>query len=224
VNQIRRTGSPPDIRMVHLGLGSFFRAHQAWYTARATDAEGWGIAAFTGRSADLATTLDAQDGLYTLITRAPDGDKFGIIGSIARAHPAADGFAWLSYLADRHVSVVTLTVTEAAYQATPDGRLDRSDPLVTTDIKALRKDPAAPVHTVPGRLIAGLLARRTADAGPLTIVSCDNLPQNGSVLASTLEDMAEAVDVSLLSWMATRVATPTTMVDRITPRCTNEYI
>jgi fructuronate reductase len=224
VSQISRTGSPPSIRMVHLGLGNFFRAHQAWYTAQAPDAEEWGIAAFTGRSAELAATLDAQDGLYTLITRAPHGDQFGIVGSIARAHAAADVASWLAYLADRHVSVVTLTVTEAAYRTTRDGRLDRSDPDVIADIETLRRDPGAAVRTVPGRLIAGLIARRAADAGPLTVVSCDNVPRNGSVLAGALADMAEAVDVGLAAWIADNVTAPTTMVDRITPRSTHEDI
>ena len=42
------------VRIVHLGLGNFFRAHAAWYTDRAPDADEWGIAAFTGRSAGTA--------------------------------------------------------------------------------------------------------------------------------------------------------------------------
>ena len=83
------------IRLVHLGLGNFFRAHQAWYTDRAPDAEDWGIAAFTGRSARLSDALDAQQGLYTLVTRAGDGDRFDVMSSLSRAYPAADHDAWL---------------------------------------------------------------------------------------------------------------------------------
>ena len=67
------------VRLVHLGLGNFFRAHQAWYTDRAPDAADWGIAAFTGRSRGLADSLSAQDGLYTLVTRAADGDRFDVV-------------------------------------------------------------------------------------------------------------------------------------------------
>ena len=63
---------------MHLGLGNFFRAHQAWYTDRAPDAGEWGIAAFTGRRAELAEALTAQQGLYTLITRAADEDRFEV--------------------------------------------------------------------------------------------------------------------------------------------------
>ena len=67
------TGTRPRVRIVHLGLGAFHRAHQAWYTERAGD--GWGIAAFTGRSPDAARQLTRQDGLYTLVERAADGDR-----------------------------------------------------------------------------------------------------------------------------------------------------
>ena len=67
-------GTPPPIRIVHLGLGGFFRAHQAWYTGAADDAADWGIAAFTGRSRALADALNRQQELYTLVVRGPDRD------------------------------------------------------------------------------------------------------------------------------------------------------
>ena len=78
------------VRLVHLGLGNFFRAHQAWYTDCAPDAQEWGIAAFTGRGAQLANALAAQEGLYTLITRAADRDRFQVVSSLSRAHAATD--------------------------------------------------------------------------------------------------------------------------------------
>ena len=87
------------VRLVHLGLGNFFRAHQAWYTDRAPDAGDWGYAAFTGRRAELADALNAQEGLYTLVTRAADGDRFEVLSSISRTHAGADHEAWLGYLA-----------------------------------------------------------------------------------------------------------------------------
>ena len=87
------------MRIVHLGLGNFHRAHQAWYTAHAPDAAEWGIAAFTGRRPDAADALAPQDGLYTLITRAADGDTFELIGSLSAVHAAAEHEAYLDYLA-----------------------------------------------------------------------------------------------------------------------------
>ena len=71
--RLSRAAAPPPVRIVHLGLGNFFRAHQAWYTAAAPDAAEWGIAAFTGRRAALAEALSAQDGLYTLVVRGAEG-------------------------------------------------------------------------------------------------------------------------------------------------------
>src|SRR5690606_13878942 len=88
--RLRRTSPAPPVRHVHLGLGSFFRAHQAWYTHRASDADAWGIAAFSGRSAELARTLAAQDGLFTLDVRGPDGDELEVVTSLVRTHGADD--------------------------------------------------------------------------------------------------------------------------------------
>jgi fructuronate reductase len=220
VTALHRTTPAPPVRAVHLGLGAFFRAHQAWYTDRADDGAEWGIAAFTGRRPDLAAALRAQDGLYTLVTRRADGDAFAVVGSVAQACPGGDAEAWLAAVASPDVRILTTTITEAGYRRGPGGGLDLQDPLVQGDVAALRIDPRAPVVTAPARILAGLLARRAADAGPLTLVPCDNLPENGPVLAAVVRDLAEAVDPRLLDWLATTVLTATTMVDRITPRPT----
>jgi fructuronate reductase len=210
------------VRLVHLGLGNFFRAHQAWYTDRAPDAGEWGIAAFSGRRAELADALTAQEGLYTLITRAPDADRFDVLGSISRAHPGAGHEAWLGCLASPDVRAVTITVTEAGYLRGPGGGLDRDRPQVQADVEALRQDRGAPVRTAPARLVAGLAARRQAEAGPLALVPCDNLPSNGAVLGRVLRELAELVDPTLADWIAGSASYVTTMVDRITPRTSPE--
>ena len=117
----RLPGMPaaPPVRIVHLGLGNFLRAHQAWYTANAPDASGWGIAAFTGRRPGTATDLAPQDGLYTLIIRGAEGDRFEVLGAVAAVHPATDHDAYLDYLRRPEVVVVTVTVTEAGYLRGP---------------------------------------------------------------------------------------------------------
>ena len=212
------------VRLVHLGLGNFYRAHQAWYTERAPDAGDWGYAAFTGRRAELADALNAQGGLYTLITRAADGDRFDLLSSISRAHAGADHEAWLRYLASPDVRTVTITVTEAGYLRGPEGGLDRDRDQVQADVEALRKDLTAPVGTAPARLVAGCAARRQGDGGPLTVVSCDNLPGNGAVVARVVRELAELVDPGLADWIAGSVSYVTTMVDRITPRTTPEDV
>jgi fructuronate reductase len=208
------------VRLAHLGLGSFFRAHQAWYTDHAPDAGDWGIAAFSGRRAALTDALTAQQGLYTLITRAADEDHFEVVASLSRAHAGTDHLAWLSCLASPEVRAVTITVTEAGYLRGADGGLDRDLPQVQADVEALRQDRGAQVRTAPARLVAGLAARRHAEAGPLAVVPCDNLPSNGAVVGRVVRDLAELVDSTWADWVTGSVSYVTTMVDRITPKTT----
>lgn len=206
------------VRIVHLGLGGFFRAHQAWYTGAAPDAAQWGIAAFTGRSRTLADQLNHQDGRYTLVVRGPDHDDMSVQRAVVAAHPGTDLVSWCDYLTRPQVAVVTLTVTEAAYRSDRDGGLDLADEDVRADLAALRDGGTA--GTVPGRLVAGLAARRAAGAGSLAVVSCDNLPANGPATERVVTELAEAVEPALAGWIREHVAFVTTMVDRITPRTT----
>ena len=211
-------GAPAaPVRIVHLGLGNFFRAHQAWYTANAPDSADWGIAAFTGRSRDLADALTRQDGLYTLITRGPDGDACAVIGSVSRAHAGSEHAAWMDYATRPEVAIITLTVTEAGYLRSPGGGLDTEQPTVLADLAALRRDAGAPVATMPARLVGFLAARRAAGAGAIAVVPCDNLPDNGQVTARIVAELAGHLDPDLAAWIGEHVSFVTTMVDRITP-------
>ena len=228
MSELRRTTKAPPVRHVHLGLGNFFRAHQAWYTTNAPDAAEWGIAAFTGRSTPrsdaLAAALAAQDGLYTLVTRAADGDRFDVVRSLARIHLVDEHHAWLGYFADPQVQIITTTVTEAGYMRGKDGGLDTARLEVAADIATLQGDLTAPVVTAPAKLLAGFAARRAAGAGPLTMVPCDNLPGNGPAVSRVIGDLAKLVDPTLVEWIAANVFYVTTMVDRITPEPTAEDI
>lgn len=220
----KTSGARPaaPVRIVHLGLGNFFRAHQAWYTDRSPDAAGWGIAAFTGRSASLADALGPQDGLYTLVTRGAGGDGYEVLSSVSAVHAASDQAAWLSCLRSPQVAVITLTVTEAGYCRRARGGLDTDRDDIRADLEALRTGPTALVTTAPARLVAGLLARRDAGSGALAVVSCDNLPGNGAAVEGVVLDLAALVDPSLSDWIREHVSFVTTMVDRITPKTTDE--
>ncbi len=211
------------VRIVHLGLGNFTRAHQAWYTEHAPDAETWGIAAFTGRRPTMAELLAPQDGLYTLLTKGPDGASAEVIASISEVHPATDLPTLLRLLASPEVAVLTTTVTEAGYHLDADGGLDQSG-VVGADLEAVRGaagDVAAlgglELQTVPVRVAAGLLARRAAGAGAMTVLPCDNLPDNGPTFQRVVLDAARAIDDSLPAWIEEEVSFATCMVDRITP-------
>jgi len=186
----------PPVRIVHLGLGNFHRAHQAWYTEHSADRADWGIAGFAVRNAGLAERLAAQDGLFSLVERGPDTDDLSVIGSLVEAHPG-DAPRFAELLAAPSTTVVTLTITEAGY------RLDDRPPLALN------------------RLVMGLEARRAARGGPLAIVSCDNLPANGAATRTAVLGLATALDRSLAGWVDERVSFVSTSVDRITPHLTD---
>jgi len=210
------------VRIVHLGLGNFFRAHAAWYTEHAPDAADWGIAAFTGRSPAAAQALAAQDGLYTLLVRGPHEPQPEVVSSLSAVHPGDDLDALRDYFSRPEVAVVTLTVTEAGYRRDADGGLDLQDDAVRADVAALASDPLrGVVTTTPGRLVAGLLARRAAGAGAIAIVPNDNVPHNGAMVARVVADLVAQVDPSLQPWLDSAVSFVTTMVDRITPGTTD---
>ncbi len=210
------------VRIVHLGLGSFFRAHQAWYTDRAADAAQWGIAAFAGRSGP-PEGLVAQQGLYTLLVRDATRDEPLVVSSISEVHGSVDLRSWRAAFGLDDLSIVTSTVTEAGYCRDDSGALDVGDPRVIADVAALQQDPnAADVVTAPGKFVAGLAVRRAAGLGGVTFVPCDNLPENGRVVRRVVLDLAVAVDPSLAAWVTHHCSFVTTMVDRITPRTTDE--
>lgn len=209
------------MRIIHLGIGNFTRAHQAWYTEHAPDAAQWGIAAFTGRSAAVADQLRPQNGLYHLLVRDPDGDRTELIGSLSAVLPADDLAAWRTCFADPQVAIVTSTITEAGYLYGSDGHLRSDAPQLAADVQALRNDPASDVVTAPAKLVAGLLARRAAGSGPISFCPCDNVPGNGAMVETVVTETARQVDATLLDWMGDNVTFVTTMVDRITPRATD---
>ena len=163
-----------------------------------------------------------QDGLYTLITRSGDGDTFELIGALSAVHAASEHDQFLDYLSRPEVSIVTITVTEAGYVAGADRRLDADRDVIVADVEQLRSDPRAPVVSLPAKLVAGLLARRAAGAAAITILSCDNLPENGTVTKAVVRDLAALVDESLPGWIDDNVDFATSMVDRITPVTTDD--
>lgn len=216
----RRSGggvaTPAPVRIVHLGLGHFFRAHQAWYTANAADSAQWGIAAFTGRSGASAEALNQQDGLFTLIERAPDSDRLEVIGSVVEAVAGHDVQRLGALVCDPRVAVITLTVTESGYRLTTAGLPDLDDADLRADLDALHAGrPAA--ATILGRLITAFRARRDADSGPIAVVPCDNIPGNGEFVARGVIAFAERVDPTLAAWITANVSFVSTSVDRITP-------
>jgi fructuronate reductase len=209
------------VRIAHLGPGNFFRAHQAWYTEHAGDATDWGIAAFAGRRGAVARELAAQDGLYTLLVRAADGDRPEVVSAVSEVSAELDD--WRRCFARPELALVTSTVTEAGYRRAADGGLDRDDPEVAADLAALRADGTdAEVVTAPGKLVLGLAIRRAHDLPGVAVVPCDNVPDNGAMAERVIGELATAADPDLAAWITDNVSFVTTMVDRITPHTTDD--
>lgn len=210
-------GAPAPVRVVHLGLGIFHRAHQAWYTEHANQKSGdpAGIASFTGRRPDAARPIRDQEGLYHLAVRGPNGAVPELVTSISEGVDGNDLDALAAYAASPKLQCITLTVTEAGYRRDAQGRLATNDPEVRQDLSG-----KAPI-TAPGRIVYALRARRDADAGPIAVVSCDNLTDNQAVCRQVVLDMAAGIDTELADWISSQVSFVGTMVDRITPRTTD---
>jgi fructuronate reductase len=206
------------VGIVHLGIGAFHRAHQAEFTEDAVAARGgdWGICGVTQRSPAVVEQLMPQDGLYTLLTRGPSAVDARVVGAV-REVLFAGSDPVVARLADPAVRVVTLTVTEKGYRHDPtSGRMRRDDPLTASDARG------GPPRTVVGQIVRGLEARMRDDAGPVTVLSCDNLSHNGRTLAALVDDFVTLVPAGrpLASWIAENVRFPSSMVDRIVPATT----
>jgi fructuronate reductase len=209
--------------VVHLGIGAFHRAHQAAYFEAALAAGDlrWGITSVSLRSAGVRDQMAPQDCLYALVVRDGDARSTAIVGAEQAVLVAPeDPQAVIDALAHPDARIVTLTITEKGYKLDrATGTLLSDDPDVAADCASL----AAP-RTAPGFLAAGLAARRAAGLGPLTVISCDNLPHNGKLLRDAVLAVARANDPALAEWIANEVAFPASMIDRIVPATTPEDI
>jgi fructuronate reductase len=206
------------VGVVHLGVGAFHRAHQAVYTdaVLASDPT-WGISGYTQRSAAVRDQLAPQDGLYTVLERGAGAAPPRVIGALREIRtPEQDGGP-AARIADPRVRLVTLTVTEKGYRFA-GGRLDLTDPFVRADLATF---PSPPTRSAIGRLVAGLELRRRADAGPISVLPCDNLPANGATVRGLVADFCAALPTRsgepLAAWIDASVAFPSCVVDRIVP-------
>ncbi|WP_286138904.1 mannitol dehydrogenase family protein [Arthrobacter sp. OV608] len=209
--------------MVHLGLGAFARAHTAVFTEEAmlaTGDSGWGIIGVTQRSDTVARQLAPQDGLFCVAERGSGAAPLRVVSSIVEAISGRDRpDAVVDRIAGDSTRVVTLTVTEKGYRIDPHtGSLNLADDQVQSDLAG------NPPLTAIGQVTRGIQKRAMAGAGPLTVVSCDNLPGNGELTGTLVRAFATALpeDESgpLLAWLKDNVTFPSTMVDRMVPATT----
>lgn len=204
-----RTALEP--RILHIGPGAFFRAHQADYVDRlnAIDPK-WGITGVSLRSTSVADALQPQDGLYTLVTLDREISA-RVIGSLIGVHHGGEAEALAAFGAPE-LRLVTLTITEKGYCLGADGTLDESH----ADIQADLADPDRPASAI-GWIVRGLALRFRAGLPAPIILSCDNLPGNGEKLGAAVLGLARMQDTPLAEWIEEHCLFPSCMVDSITP-------
>lgn len=195
--------------LVHLGVGAFHRAHQAAYTDAAMNAgdRDWAILGVSLRGEDVPRQLNPQHGLYTLTERSAGGEATRVVGALRRVlHGPGERAAVVAALASADTRIVTFTVTEKGYCRAADGTLDAS---------------LAHAGSIFG-LLGDAFAERMRTARPgVTLLSCDNLPSNGSQLARLTSEALENRSTALRGWFERECTCPSSMVDRIVPATTD---
>ncbi|GAA6184601.1 mannitol dehydrogenase family protein [Aliiglaciecola sp. NS0011-25] len=205
--------------IVHLGPGAFHRAHQAVYTDLAMSAQGgnWKIDGVSLRSKDLRDKLKDQDNLYSLMV-LDDSPYVQIIGAFNQIFVLGEQRKQvMDAMTDPNTHIISLTVTEKGYCLSNKGELDWQN----TDIKHDLANPEAPISAI-GLLVAALKVRFAQQNAQLTIISCDNVSDNGDKLAKAVMTFAAEVSTPLANWIAQNICFPNTMVDSITPATNDE--
>lgn len=212
-------------RIVHVGFGAFHRAHQALLIDRVLNKLGgdWGICEISLFNGDkLMQDLRQQDHLFTVLEKGSAGNQARVIGAVkACMNARLDGMeAIIEKFCEPQVAIVSLTVTEKGYCIDPaSGKLDTANARIIHDLAS----PQTP-HSVPGILVEALNRRRDRGLSPFTVLSCDNIPDNGHLVRQAVLGMAAHRSAELAEWIAREVTFPSTMVDRIVPAATEESL
>ncbi len=203
---------------LHIGLGSFHRAHQAWYLHRLIAAGDtcWHIAAGNIRNdaEHVVQALAAQKGRYVLETVSPEGEReYEEITSIQKLIPwQADLQPLIAEGANPQTRVIAFTVTEGGYYLDTQHKLEVTNADLANDINGS-------CNTIYGVIARILEARMANGAGPLTLLNCDNVRHNGERFHDGLVEFLQlSGKQAVIDWLSVNATCPNTMVDRITPR------
>lgn len=212
-------------RIVHLGFGAFHRAHQAIYAdiLAAEHGSDWGYTEVNliGGEQQIAD-LKNQDNLYTVAEMSADAWTARVVGVVKEAlHAQVDGLETvLAKMCEPQVAIVSLTITEKGYCHSPaTGQLMLDHSFIAADVQ----NPHQP-KSAPGVIVEALARRKAAGLPAFSVMSCDNMPENGHVMRNVVTAYARAVDTELAAWIEQNVTFPSTMVDRIVPAVTADTL
>jgi len=214
-----------SVGWAHIGCGAFHRAHQAYaldtlLKRNFEEHRGWGLCDIDimPSGAPICEALNEQSGLYSLLEKDAGGEHLRIIGSVVQALSTTRELApTLSLLVSPNIKLITLTITEGGYY------YDSAASQLLADHPDIQSDLAGGSHprTALGLLAEALKQRRALNIACPTLLSCDNLRENGRVLRNALIAFCELKDPALATYVQEKVAFPNCMVDRITPRVTD---
>ncbi|MEH6726135.1 MAG: mannitol dehydrogenase family protein, partial [Hyphomicrobiales bacterium] len=206
-------------RILHLGPGNFHRAHQAWYThhAIARGGEAWTITGVSLKSSTARDSLAPQDFDYTLVINSVSDTDYQRISVIDQILVGPENpQAVIDLIADPDTAIVSLTVTEKGYHIdAATGHLNTKNPDIASELAG------GQALTAIGFLAFGLQKRQQTHGAPITIISCDNLSDNGATLKRLVLEFNRQAGFGLADWLDASVTFPGTMVDRITPATTD---
>ncbi len=210
-----------DASIIHFGLGAFFKAHFCSYIQAYNDLEKeiYLINAISFKSNSTKIIMNQQDNLYTVHERGPKNSSFQVISCIKNALFLEEDRLYINdLLISKKTQIITLTITEKGYYYSPFiNGLDINNKDIIHDLKNKKEAKSA-----IGLICYALQTRRELKLDGLTLMSCDNLPSNGKILKKVILDFAELIDIDLKIWIENKCTFPSTMVDRIVPKMTNE--
>ncbi len=210
-------------KIVHIGFGAFHRAHQALYTdelAQITNSD-WGyceVGLFGGEQ--LLEDLKKQDHLFSVVEKGTNSINVKTVSSVVNSlHLTFDGSDKIvEKIASPETCIVSITITEKGYGISlQTKRLDQNSPFIKADLNNFSEPKSA-----IGCIVKGLQIRKERGLTPISILSCDNMPENGVITCNAVLDFAEIIDSELKQWIEANITFPSTMVDRIVPALTDE--
>ena len=208
-----RKGAKRPPKIMHFGPGAFFRSFVASLIDKVNqnDIEKWGIVAVSLISESTFHKLEGQDFVFNALSMSSDTKQIQQVSSVSDFFVAKkDRQSVLDALSDEKIEIVSLTITEKGYNYNPNKKeLDIGNQNIIDDLENPK--------TAVGFLVAGLQARYIKGITPFTVLSCDNLPNNGAITKKVVLDFAQKIDSNFAEWIRNEVRFPSSMVDRITP-------